>query len=471
MSHKGKYLIISGAVLVILFGVAWLLFLSGDKQEFQLVPRERAMTDRNSMGGTEVGTGWSNQAEAAAAVQEAVGLDLRGKTQRHPDFAVLFASSGSDLPGMLTAARKILGKKSKIYGGTSDSRAVMTNKGYVGVIDKGDAPPPGKRGLSVMTVASKDIVFGVGSASFTAYPSAPEAAQAALFMAIKNAGRSPQDPPQVILITLTRGQEEEALQGIEAVVGKSVLVLGGTTGGPKFAVLGSQEVFEQGISLAVIYTALPVGWVFEGGFESIDTPSGLVTKMDGKAIVEIDHRPALDVYDEWLGGGIKKLLSEEDDYRRIRDLLTLHPLCRMYKSLDGRQYILFSHPWPKDKTYKDKSILTATRINQGDKIYLSHGTWEMLLNRITNLPVSARKQGGLAPDRPPLLGIGYICAGVMGTMPIVERERMALLLNQAHHGAPFIAAFTWGEQGHLPGIGAKHGNLLTSFLVIGEKAK
>jgi hypothetical protein len=43
------------------------------------------------------------------------------------------------------------------------------------------------------------------------------------------------------------------------------------------------------------------------------------------------------------------------------------------------------------------------------------------------------------------------------------------LINYANHDAPFIAPFSWGEQGQFPGIGYQHGNLLTSFLVIGEK--
>jgi len=39
-------------------------------------------------------------------------------------------------------------------------------------------------------------------------------------------------------------------------------------------------------------------------------------------------------------------------------------------------------------------------------------------------------------------------------------------INYTNNNAPFISTFTWGEQGYFPGIGNKHGNLLTSFLVI-----
>ena len=43
---------------------------------------------------------------------------------------------------------------------------------------------------------------------------------------------------------------------------------------------------------------------------------------------------------------------------------------------------------------------------------------------------------------------------------------MSFLINSANGNGPFITSFTWGEQGHFPGIGNKHGNLLTSLLVI-----
>ncbi len=56
----------------------------------------------------------------------------------------------------------------------------------------------------------------------------------------------------------------------------------------------------------------------------------------------------------------------------------------------------------------------------------------------------------------------------MRVIPEEEPQKMALLINYANHDAPFIAPLSWGEQGYFPGVGYKHGNLLTSFLVIGE---
>lgn len=57
----------------------------------------------------------------------------------------------------------------------------------------------------------------------------------------------------------------------------------------------------------------------------------------------------------------------------------------------------------------------------------------------------------------------------MGVIPEAERQKMPALINSADGGAPFIATFTWGEQGHFSGGGNRHGNLTCSFLIFGEK--
>jgi hypothetical protein len=120
---------------------------------------------------------------------------------------------------------------------------------------------------------------------------------------------------------------------------------------------------------------------------------------------------------------------------------------------------------------KDKSVSTSTKIKIGEKIYLSHGTWETLLNRIGNLPRNAIVDGEIGIRERPLFGIGFVCGGVMGVIPQTEREKMAFLMNYSNNNAPFITNFTWGEQGYFPGIGCKHGNLLTVFVAIGSAEK
>ncbi len=470
---SGRRLAIIVPAIAIMIGVGIYLFLTPFETEEarELVPRERVIDETVEPSGSEIGTGWSVNDDPREAVREAVEMALKGKARRAPDFAIVFASAGSDMDVMLPELRHVFGRQTKIYGGTSDSRAVITDKGYVYVTKRGYgySSMEGRSGLSIMTIASEDITFGVGSAELAGYPSAREASKDAVQSAITSAGKPRDELPKVVLVTPTHGIEEEVIEGVEEVVGQDTVILGGTCGGPEFGVIGEDKVYDAGVSLAVIYTDLPMGWTFEGGFDVKDPHTGIVTKVDGQAIVEIDNRPALDVYNEWLDGKIERLHEEIGEPDVIRDLLILHPIYRKYTSPAGQDYFLFSHPWPKDETLKDRSVMTSTKIKVGQRIYLSHGTWETLLNRITWLPTNAKIRAGIGVDERPLFGIGYICAGVMGVIPQEEREKMPLLISYANNDAPFIANFTWGEQGYLPGISNKHGNLLTSFLVIGAQ--
>jgi hypothetical protein len=469
---RTKIIILGGAVVII--GAIAASFVMREREEgFQLVPIKvgPSAAEGTEIAGTEVGTGWSTNENPTEAVREAVNMALGGKKQKEADFAIIYASSGSDMEAILQTAKQILGEEIKIFGGTSDSRAVMTDKGFVKASTRGYefSKMEGRGGLVVMTVASKDIVFGVGSANLTDFSSAQDAGRAAVLSAIKSAGKSDSELPKVILLVSTIGIEEEILEGIEGAIGKNVPILGGTAGGPTDVVFGENKAYDDGVSLAVIYTDLPIGWTFEGGFDVTGEHTGIVTEAEGQTIVQIDNEPALDVYNQWLDGEIEKLHKEVGQSDLIRDLLTLHPLYRKFTSPSGQDYFLFSHPWPKDDKMEDKSVRTSTKIKAGERIYLSHGTWETLINRIGNLPKNAKVQGGIRIDATPILAIGSICGGVMGVITETEREKMSFLINYANKGGPFIASFTWGEQGHFPGIGNKHGNLLTSFLVIAQK--
>jgi hypothetical protein len=420
---------------------------------------------------TEVGTGWSTHPDPEKAVSEALSMALVGKKHRLPHMLFLFATAGSDLSGILREVSRSLGPGVAVFGGTSDSRWVMSDKGLIRGTRRGyqQSMGEGKRALALMTVYSSRIRFGVGSAPFSRYRSPAEATRAALLAAMRQAGQPRHQRPRLILLLPTHGQEEEVVRAIESVVGRETPILGGTAGGPSGQIIGESRVYRAGVCVAAIYTDLPMAWVFEGGFETPGSHSGIATKVRGHEIVEIDHRPALQVYDQWLDGKIRRLYQEIGRPDAIRDLLVLNPLYRKYRSPAGQDHFLFSHPWPKDDTLKEQSIMTSTLIRKGDRLYLARGSWELLLNRIGNLPCKAMNALQSQGEVRALLGIGFICGGVMGAIPETEQEKIPHLIAYATPGTPFIAIFTWGEQGHFPSLGNRHGNLLTSFLVVGRR--
>ncbi|MEM7816497.1 MAG: FIST N-terminal domain-containing protein, partial [Candidatus Aenigmatarchaeota archaeon] len=415
-----------------------------------------------------VGVGFSINSDPKKAVEEAVDMALRELKEKTVDFTIVFTNSGSDTETMFLKLKELLGSNTKIYGGSSDSRWLMTNKGLITIAKTGYLEvDETKNAITLMAISSKKINFGVGSADFSRYASAKEAAKEALSKAIKTAGRSLEEKPKVILTLITPPYEEEVLEAIEEMIGKETILLGGTVGGPEFIIFGENQVYTQGVSLAVIYTDLAIGWTFEGGFKVRLPQTGIVTKAQGQEIIEIDNRPALDVYNNWLGGKIESLSKQTENPEKIRDFFVLYPLYRKYTTKEGIEYYLFSHPWPKDFTFKKKSIMTSTYIKEGQRIYLSQGNWEALLNRILKLSNNAKTKADIKTGKT-LFGIAYLCAGVIGVIPQSEREKIPFLIMQ-EEDFPFICCFSWGEQGFFPGIGFKHGNLLTSFLIISEE--
>jgi len=462
-------------IVAIIVVITHFFFLRFEQTETELTPLPVTHSTKQGAGisGTEVGTGWSTNQKALLAVKEAARMALKGASQKEPDFAVILGSAGSDMTGILRSARDILGPKVKIFGGTSDSRAVITDKGFVEVSDRGYslADMKGPKGLAMMTITSKDIIFGVGSANLADFNEPQEMSKTAVLRAIIDAGKTETDQPDVILLCASIGIEEEVLKGVEDIWDSPVPLVGGTVGGPDAEVLGKNKAYEKGACFAVIYTPLSVGWTYNGGFDVTTEHSGIVTKVQGQDIIEIDYKPALEVYNSWLDGKIEELHNRGEGSDVIRDLLTLHPLYRKYISPKGQDYFLFSHPWPKNNQLKSGIVSTSTKIKQGERVYLSQGTWETLVNRIGKLPLDAKNYGGISANTQPVLGIGFICGGVMGVIPKSERKKLPFLINYSNKNAPFIANFTWGEQGYFPDVGYKHGNLLCSFIVIGSGEK
>lgn len=469
---------VSIGVIVAAFVIAGAFFVWKDFQMNQQnsvleTPKRAGASSQPSTG--VAGTGYSTAANSRTAVKEAINMALAKSGKNQCDFCIIFAASGSDFPSILAEARKILGDKTRIFGGSSSAGSVMTEQGFFKTATKAaDASGNDTPGaLVVMTISTKDIVFGSAAVNMNDFASTREAAAAAIRKAIQSAGRTIEDKPKAIMVYAIRGLEEDTVAGIESVTGKDVPMFGGTSGSPKRIVMGNEGAFDKGVSVAVIYTDLPVGLAFEAGFDvTTDKHSGVVTKVNGQEIEEIDGRPAITVYNEWMDGEVDRLANKEKkDPAEIKMLLTLHPIYRKLTSPEGQDYYLFSHPWPKDVNLVDKTICTSTNIMSQQRLYLSHGTWETLMSRVGNVATAAKMHGGIEPHDKPILTIGIICNGVMNTIPEEERSKFPYLVNYATGGCSTIATFTGGEQGHFPGIGNRHGNLFTSFLVIGSEKK
>ena len=406
-----------------------------------------------------VGYGWSTEEDERAAVKEAVSMAKKQLGGVAPEYILLFSTVGYDLEKILEEARRLFGERVQIHGGTS-SGAVFTLGGY----------HIGKSGsLALLAVASPKITFGVGGASLEEAGSARKAGTKAILEAIQNTKKKMVDHPKLILMIAAPGKEEEILLGIEDVVGKEVPIFGGSAGdnddSGKWKEFTNTRVYSNGVVLTAVYTDLKVGWAFESGYLRTER-SGIATKVKGRLIYEIDHSPAAQVYDSWMGGELTEIIKTEKDKLSIQARTAFYPLAKVIHGENEETYYLSTHPAAYEPSQKFLEV--HTNVEEGDKLFLMRGGWELLLNRARTTSLQATVRGRILP-RDLAFGISIFCAGTMWAIPSEERPKIPLLINDSLVGAPFIGAFSFGEQGFLPGVGNVHGNLVSAAVVFSNK--
>ncbi|MFA6129989.1 MAG: FIST N-terminal domain-containing protein [Candidatus Omnitrophota bacterium] len=237
--------------------------------------------------GTEVGLGWSTKSDSKEATNEALNMALAGKKCKTPHFAIIFSSLENDSQTVLKEARRFLGNKTKIYGGVADpikpvtcktSGKPINNKGNFkkGYLSYEKTVKGVAKGVVAMTVTSTNIFFGVGSADLSAFHSSCEAVKVAILKAMQNAGKKHIGPPKVVLFTSSIEDEEQFVDCIKKVAGKSVVICGNSPLTEKFSVFAETETYKKGVSMAVIYTNLPIGGnIIQKTYRKVNKPEAI----------------------------------------------------------------------------------------------------------------------------------------------------------------------------------------------------
>ncbi len=232
-------------------------------------------------------TAWSNVPDSAAAFGAAYGR-LCERLAAPPDLLVLHYGEGHD-PAVLSALLAGLPASVRPIGGSS-SHGVMTEEGVF----------PGASALGLLGLRSAGSRFGVG---FRDKRDDPRAAAAdAVLAALDEAGR-PGELPDLVILSVSPGGEEEALSGIADILGEKVPVFGGTAGDDgstgRWSVLSRHGHGADSLAVAVVFADFPMSRAFQGGCVP-SRFSGTVTETDGPRVIRrIDGQPAAEVYAAW----------------------------------------------------------------------------------------------------------------------------------------------------------------------------
>lgn len=417
---------------------------------------------QNSAAGF-AGVGWSIAPVTEDATRQALAQAEAGQTDA-TDLTFVYYTPQHD-PARIVAALRGSQKKRRVIGMTSHD-GLLTADGY-------HSAPEGVVG--VLALRAVGMTMGIGGASFEEVaPSAEgEAARLAVRRAIADANRPAGEKPSMVVVIPTLRSEEKALAAITEELGPDVAVIGGTAAGPskdidlrrlreglEWSIVVNDRVIANGAAVAVFYSARPFAWAYAGGFERSTTKSGVITDAEPRMIRTIDNRPALDVYDEWLGGALKEAMARGEN---MLQWCALHPLTR---NVEGNGVVqtqtLHPHPNPDQKN-EPGSMLVGVNVAVGDRLNLGEGSWNILLNRFAQMPRQAKSN---AKEIDPIAGLFFYCGGALDTIPRGNRANMSHLVSQSMgRELPWIGVFSWGEQGHVAGIGNLHGNEMASTLL------
>lgn len=274
--------------------------------------------------------------------------------------------------------------------------------------------------------------------------------------------------PDLVWVAATPGEEEAVLAGIGDVVGADVPIIGGSAADNTLAgdwyVLDGLNHAQAGVVVSVLFPSRPVSFAYQNGYAPT-AQTGTITKAQARKIFEIDDRPAMEVYADWTGGEIPHTPGTSPP-RAILSDSTMWPLGRDIDGLGPVPFYLLAHP---AVAHGDGSIDLFATVVPGEKITLMQGTKQSLIERAGRVASLARKNSDTDDTAVPARPAGALMIYCGGCMLHVQSDLRQVVqgVNAALDGAPFLGAFTFGEQGTLIRGGNRHGNLMISCIVFG----
>ncbi|WP_424969289.1 FIST signal transduction protein [Dinoroseobacter sp. S76] len=316
-------------------------------------------------------------------------------------------------------------------------------------------------GLAIFAIDDPDGAYGTAMLPFD--PDSYSAARAATMQALAAADRLG-EKPELVWVSSTPGTEEAILAGIESVIGTDVPIIGGSAADNDVA--GNWFVFDKsrseaaGVVVTVMFPSRPVSFAYHNGYSPTEK-SGTATKIEGRRVLEIDHRPAFEVYGEWCEGAVALDPAKTGPQSILSDS-TLSPLGRKVTELDGLPSYLLAHPAAAETTGALELFAT---VEKGEVLTFMTGTQAGLIDRAGRVAALARAAGSM--ETAPIAGALMVyCGGCM--LSVRDRlDEVVAGVADSLGPAPFLGTFTFGEQGQIIGAGNRHGNLMISCIVFG----
>lgn len=367
-----------------------------------------------------------------------------------PELVIVYYTEGHDADGLYSVLKRQF-PGCNIHG-CSSCQGVMTESGFhsnegsvIGIWALSD--PDG--GYCTVAVPMEDDPVSAG--------------KKAVIEALAACGR-PGEMPELIWINATPGHEEQVIQGIMEVVGVHVPIAGGSAADNSVAgnwsLLGNDKIYSDGLVISLFYPEVEISYFFHSGY-SPTGKTGIVTRANNRLICEIDGQPAAEVYNRWAGSLLDPEILVHGG--NVLTDTTLHPLGRHVDSSSAFDHYNLSHP---ESVTSDGCLRLFSEFHEGERVVLMQGSNSSLINRAGRVAATAMRLRDFGADSISGALVIY-CAGCMLTVHD-SMDDVAESICEALGGAPFMGAFTFGEQGCIDGAGNSHGNLMISTVIFGR---
>lgn len=377
--------------------------------------------------GTQTGVGISHHRNPSVAGREAASRAITQADVEQPDVVFVFASVGYDQPSLIAAVREITGE------------APLCGCSGEGIIVQGEASES-NFSVAVMVIRSDDMRFQTGITSGLSEDSALVGAAIGQEVCphIQDDTRALFLFPDGMMCNFDR-----LVGGLEQTLNRETpLPLVGGYAADNAAMKQiyqycNSHVRSGSVSWALLSGDVRLFSVVNHGCLPIGAERK-VTRSKGNIIYEIDHSPALTVFEEYLP------MEDIRSWGRTTTSLGLGFRAPSHLEREGYdEYIIRSIPTKDDEA---GSVMISTEVSEGTSIWMTRRDYDKMADGVCRMAEQMTEQLG---GNTPKMVFHFDCAG-RGKMMLREDQKLHLLSTlqqQVGPHVPWIGFYTFGEIG------------------------
>lgn len=384
----------------------------------------------------QAAVGFSQGADANAVGYEAAQRALEQLGSAEPHLALLFSSVRYHPHDVAAGARTALRSDIPLVGATTAGEIVSEG-------------PLGHHSVVIALLSLPGISIGVGvgeNLSADSHSAGRLSAEAAV--------RAANAPAQEVSAGLVffdglRGNGSAAVRGVEEVLGSQATIVGGAAGDDaayqQTFQFGGSEVLTDAVVCAALSGDVALGVGVNHGWSAV-SGEHIVTKAEGSILREVDGKPAIALYEDYLGKEWVAMMRGEV----LARLALSYPLGIVGERL-GEEYLLRAPFFVNN----DGSIVLGGAIQEGDRVVVMVGDKTSAIEAARR--AGRRAKAALGGREPRLILIFSCHVRDKLYLERTEGAKEVVAIREELGDAPVAGFYTYGEIAPLPYVGVSEG--------------